>query len=126
MLNYPENYTEARKILIDAVDNDLEKKKLKITKLRTIFITAVGLGVSTALGVTTKDPLVGLITFPNAMLISLPLMIPYFARAKATKKIKDHSYFREHTPDEIIESANDYVTNYNKWEESQNMEGKSK
>ena len=33
MLNKPENYTEAKKIIEDAVENDHERHKLMVSKL---------------------------------------------------------------------------------------------
>lgn len=124
MLEYPENYQEAKKIIVDAVDDDWQRKQMRNAKLRSLLVVALGTGAAVSVGVLTENPVLGAIAFPNAMILAAPFTLPYFMRKRTTNRVHDGSYFADKTEAQIMDAARDYVRNYNEHEEKQKNRSK--
>ena len=72
MLENPKNYEEAKKIIENAVDDDLQTKRLKMSKLRLLLVAGVGSAAAITAGVMTEDPTLGAIALSNAMILAAP------------------------------------------------------
>ena len=119
MLNKPENFQEARKIIENAVDDDLQTKRMKNAKLRSMFIFGAGIAAAIGAGVITQDPTIGALSVPSSVIITAPFTLKYFLMKYTKDRIKNGDYFRENDPDKIMDAARDYVDEYNKYEEKQ-------
>ena len=123
MLERPENYEEAKKIIeYSAEKTDLIKRNKKIMKLQAGLLTAVGVGISGLLGVMTGSTEVFVGTLPVAGMISIESIIPYFIYCNNNKKIKNGTYFEGKSEEKIIDLATKYVEGHNQLE----REGKIK
>ena len=117
MLNKPENYTEAKKIIEDAVENDHERHKLMVSKLRAMLVMGLGIGAAVGAGVVTQDPMIGTLALPPAMMVAAPFTLPYFLRKRTIGRIHNGEYFQDKSEAEIMEIAQRYVDGYNELEE---------
>lgn len=117
MLEKPSNYQEAKKIIEDAIDDDLQTKKMRIAKLRSLLVVSLGVGAAVSVGVLTENPTLGAIALPNAMMLAAPFTIPYFLRKSTNKRIKNGTYFEDKSEAQIMDAAEDYVREYNAYEE---------
>ena len=70
-MEYPRNYEEAKKIIINSVGDEMEKKDAKTIKLRSFFVGASGVALSSILGLATGVNDLGLILLPANILFSL-------------------------------------------------------
>lgn len=117
MLEKPTNYEEAKIILKKMPTDDMQQSKLKTAKLRSMFIVGLGAAAAATVGIVSQDPALGVIAFPNAMLLAAPFTLPYFLRKYTLNRIDNGEYFQDKTEDQIIDAAKDYVEQYNKFEE---------
>ncbi len=117
MLEEPKNYEEARRIIENAVDDDLQTKMMKRCKLRIIIVYGVLIAAAVIAGVKTGDTTLGIIAFLNALILGSPFTIPFFKRRSVTKMIHDGSYFEKVDEDKMMHAAIDYVREYNEYEE---------
>ena len=117
MLNYPKSYEEAKIILEGSVKSDYFQKQKRLSGLKNLFLTGCAIGAAIGVGVVKNDALLGALTLPNLILLESPLLLPYFLRVSTERKILNGTYFKEHTEEEIMIAAEDYVNRYNKYEE---------
>ena len=124
MLEKPENYEEAKKIIIDSTSSDYNKQYLKTIKLKSLFVLSAGVGVAVAAGLVAGSAALAVGLLPTAGLIGLTSLLPLFARKKTMSDIRDGSYFRKHSESEIQQKANEIVDYNNDFERSR--EGKKR
>ena len=124
MLKNPENYEEARKIIENAVDDELQTKRMKIAKLRWFIALGVGTVASVIIGVKTDDLVLGVIAFANVLILTSPFTIPILRRKAVTDAVHDGSYFDEVPEDKVMYAATDYVREYNLYEKKKKRSGK--
>lgn len=127
MLKKPKNYEEAKLILKNSATDDYQKKILKVTRLRTIIMSALAAAGLTTLQISFNNPALTAVCVPAAILSLLPHMIPYFLQKKLIRELKSGRFFEDRTDDEIIKIAEDYTDSYNQFEDNRDniKEGKS-
>jgi len=114
MLQKPETYEEAVKIIYDSVEReDLIKRNNKIYLLRTKLITGIGFAVGIVAAIITADPVVIGLVLPFIGLAALDSLIPYFVYNRNIKKVKNGTFFNNMTEKEIMDNATTYVESYN-------------
>lgn len=126
MLKKTRDYEEAKMILQNAVDDDYYKSKMKPARLRALFVTGLATVAATTVGLATGDATFGVLTFPSVHALLMPLVVPYLALASTKRKIKSGSYFEDNSIGTVINNANDYVFEYNEYEQQKENGGKSK
>ena len=116
MLEKPETYEEAVKIIKYSADDKTAKKTVKtVMLLRAGFITAISAAVFSTVGLENYFLIpVGVVAGMN--------LIPYLQYLNNRKKIKDDTYFYGKQESEIVKEANDYVD----WRNALEKEGKIK
>ena len=95
MLEKPTNYEEAKIILKKMPTDDMQQSKLKTAKLRSMFIVGLGAAAAATVGIVSQDPALGVIAFPNAMLLAAPFTLPYFLRKYTLNRIDNGEYFQD-------------------------------
>ena len=123
MYKEPENYEEAKQILYDSVHNDMFKRQVRITRLRSGVVTAAALGVSYAISQWAGNP--GLMSGFTLLSAGLGIsnLLPNVGMRKAANSVEDGSFFEEKSEAEVIRLAKNYAKLYNEYEK---IEGKSR
>ena len=113
MLQKPRNYEEAKIIIKNSIDDDLQKYNREWNKKRSIVITSICAAVAVAIG-ATNGVSVGIASVPCLGIISLTSLAPFIIRKHVNKEILDGTYFQDKSESEIIRIASDYVDEYNR------------
>ena len=116
MINKPENYEEAVKIIKDSVDNDLDKKNVKTIKYRAIFATAGCVGLAGILGLVVHNPIATIALLPASGLVGLATLFPAFLHKKTYKDIESGKYFENKSEQEVIDIAQKYTDEKNEFD----------
>jgi hypothetical protein len=119
-LERPNNYEEAKIILKNTVGSELDKKSNKAMRNRAIFNTAASLSVAGIAGVITGSAITALCALPLTGLVLATSIIPIVLKHTINKKIENGKLFEEKSKKEIIDMANNYVTQVNDYEASHN------
>ena len=115
MIDYPENYEEAKQIIINSTTDEISEHNKRAYKLRGIFVSAVGVAATLGLSAVTREPAV-LALLPGAGLLGLSSLLSLYGYNKAVGHIQDGSYFEVRSEEEVMESARKYVDTYNDYE----------
>ena len=116
MLEKPENYEEAKKILVDSATDDFNARYKKAFKLRAGLVTAIGLGVAATAGLVTQNPTWTTSMLPAVGVISLTGVMPLITFNKRLKSYKNGKYFEKNSEQRVMEVASTYVDEYNTFE----------
>lgn len=119
MMNYPGNYEEAKKIIIDSTTNEVSKHNKKAYKLRALFTSAASVAVACTAAAVTNQPAVIATLIPAVGVVSLSSLLPLYGYNKASQQIQNGSYFANKSEEEIMEIARKYVDTYNAYEKGQ-------
>ena len=117
MLEKPKNYQEARVIIENAVDDDLQTKRLKMAIFRLLLVVGAGVAASVTVGVKTNDLVLGVLAFAVAIIVAAPFTVPVILKRKVKDDVHAGTYFDDLPEDAVIEAATDYVREYNQYEE---------
>ena len=109
----PQTYEEAKIFMQEAIDNDHEKHKLKVAKLKAMFAAGIGISAAVTAGVITQDPTLSALSFAAAIMVTSPVTLQYFIRKRVSDKIHSGEYFNSRSEQEIITLANQYIDAYN-------------
>ena len=129
MQEYPETYEEAKQIIIDSNSNEYNKQVSKTHKLKYLFTLLAGVGVAATAGLITGQIGLFLASLPAVGLITLPSLLPIFNRKKEVQSIEDGTFFKKHSPDEVMEFADalvDYNNDMEEYKASIAKEGRQK
>ena len=116
MMDYPETYEEAKKIIVDSTTNDMSEHNRKAYKLRALFISAVGVAVACGAAAVTQQPAVIPALIPAVGVVGLSGLLPLYGYNKASQQIQNGSYFSNKSEDQVMEIARRYVDTYNDFE----------
>ena len=115
-MEYPKNYEEAKKIIIECnSDEDYNKKLNKTEYLRVGLISTVFLGIAILYGVVSKDINCSLAVLPFGGLITCMNLLPGIKFKKMRKDIADGSFFEKNDEKRVMEIAREYVKTYNQY-----------
>ena len=131
MQEYPETYEETKKIVIDSNSSEYNKQVSKTHKLKYLFTLLAGTAIAAAAGLVTGEIGLFLASLPAVGLISLPALLPIFRRKQEVQSIEDGTFFKKHSPDEVMDFAVALVDYNNDMEEykaaaAQSKEGRKK
>ena len=118
MLEKPKNYEEAKKIIENAPNDDMQAKKMKTVKLRALAAVGVGVAAAISAGVMTEDPSMGAIVLGNSMFFAAPFTLPYFFRQRTKRELRNGTYFDDKSEEEVMKLADEYVDEYNEFDDS--------
>ena len=118
-MNKPQNYEEAKQILINAEEDELTKHNKNVLKLRAGFVTAMGIVVAGALGLAVQDPVATAAFVPTVGLAGTLSLVPLFKYNKQLNAFKDGSFFSKNSEDTVIDLANRHVDDVNNYEQTQ-------
>ena len=94
LLKKPENYEEAKIIVRNSSESKFNKAYLNSIRFKAGLIAFVGAAVAVAVGLASRDVVVGIAIFINFGLISLASLSPLFARKRSMKQIENGSFFK--------------------------------
>ena len=109
----PQTYEEAKKFMQEAIDNDHEKHKLKVAKLKAMFAVGIGISAAVTAGGVTQDSTLSVLSIPAALMVTSPITLQYFIRKRVSDEIHSGEYFRSRSEQKIITLANQYIDAYN-------------
>ncbi len=124
MLKNPENYQEAQTIIRNAVEDNLQTKRIRNAKMRSVIIVCVGIAVAIGFGIKQGSLVIGILSVLSAIVITAPFTLSYFLMRYTKRRILNGEYFRDNSADKIMDAARDYVKEYNKYEEKIKKKGK--
>lgn len=119
MLEKTQNYEEAKKIIVDAMETDYEKNELKKSRLCALLVMGIGVSAAIGMGIVNQDPVIAMVSFPPALMVVYPFTFPYKLRKKTIEMIHNGEYFKDKSEEKIIDIANSFVDEYNDYEEKQ-------
>ena len=117
MLQKPQNYEEARKIILEAVHDDLHEHVLKITKLKAYIIGALVIGAAIAAGIAAKSPMLTFTMIPAAAIFDSPFIFQILEHIHAVKNVDSGRFLYHLSDEETIKLASEYADDYNAFEE---------
>lgn len=117
MLKNPENYQEAQTIIRNAVEDNLQTKRMRNAKIRSVIIRCAGIAVAIGLGVKMGDLVVGIAAIISSIILTTPFTLRYSLMIYTKRRILNGEYFRDVPADKIMDAARDYVREYNEYEE---------
>ncbi len=115
MLEKPRNYEEAKIVIKNSINDDLQKYNKSWNKKRSIVITSICAAVAVAIG-AAKGVSVGLASVPFLGVVSLSSLAPFIIRKNVDKEIQSGAYFKDKSEEDIIKIASAYVDQYNDFE----------
>ena len=104
-----DDYVEAKRVIKEGVDGDLYKNRLKVSKLRALLVSTLGVAAAAAIGYASGEPLVSIGVLPLTEGLVAPLIVPYFIHKSVRKKVKDGSYFDQFSESKVIDIANNHL-----------------
>lgn len=119
LLEYPQTYEEAKKIVQEGVDNEVARHSRRLERIRMAVFTVLWIALSVALGSIMGDYPAG---FGIATCVYFFAMfaeaVPHFHMLYRRKQVLNGSFFEKRSEEEILAMANNYVDAYNKHYES--------
>ena len=121
MLEYPETYEEAKRMVQDSLDSDVVQRSRRIQIIRMVVITGVALCATVALARIMEDPASAavIVAFPFFFAMFAELF-PFLLTLRNRRQIRDGSYFEGRPAEEIFAMAHRYVNAYNEYERKRN------
>ena len=119
MMDYPENYEEAKKIIVDSTTNEMSEHNRKAYKLRALFVSAVGVAVACGAAAVTQQPAVIPALIPAVGVVGLSGLLPLYGYNKSCQQIQNGAYFSNKSEEQVMEIARNYVDTYNDFEREQ-------
>ena len=121
MLEYPETYEEAKRLVRDSLDSDVVQRSRRIQVIRMVVITGVALCATVALARIMEDPASAaiIVAFPFFFAMFAELF-PFLLTLRSRSQIRDGSYFEGRPAEEIFAMAHRYVNAYNEYERKRN------
>ena len=117
MLEKPRNYEEAKKIITEAVHDDLHEHSLKVIKLRAGLVAALGIGAAVAAGIVTESPTLTATILPTVAIFDSPFIFQLLGHIKAVKNVESGKFLYHMSEEDAMKLATDYVDDYNAFEE---------
>lgn len=116
MLEYPKDYEEAKQILRDGVDGELEQKLLRRDIIRNNVIYLIILGIFVFVTLRYDNAWLALGVMPGVLPFTIPWVMLYFIRKRNHRIVKSGEYFQNMTESQVIRNAEHYVDMYNAYE----------
>lgn len=116
MLEKVNKYEEAKKVLKASTYSDYYQHMIKVQKLRAGFIATIGAAVGLVTGLITKSPTIGIGLAACGGILSLTSLLPVLGLKITQKDIRNGNYFLGKSEYEIIDTANQFIDESNKYD----------
>lgn len=114
-----DNFEDAKIVIKNAPKSDFFKHRLKVTKLRGLFSTAISAVAAATVGLISGNPALGMILFPLNQLVLMPAFFPYIALKYSQKLAKNDDYLNSLDEKKVIDIANGHIEQSNEYEEKE-------
>jgi hypothetical protein len=121
MLEKPRNFEEAKMIIKNSANDELEVYNRKKNIKRSAIISAICFASAAAIGLLNHRMSTFYAALPLASMVSLTSLFPLIYNRSVRKKIESGKAFEGRTEQEIIDAASSYVDEYNKFAKSQKI-----
>ena len=116
LLEKPRNYEEAKVIIKNSANDDLEKHNRKKNLIRSGIIAGLSYGAAAAVGIITHNTSNFVAALPLASMVTLTSFFPMIYNRSIRKKIESGKIFEGRTEQDIVDAASSYVDQYNQFE----------
>lgn len=114
-----DNFEDAKIVIKNAPESNYFKHRLKVTKLRGLFSTAISAVAATTAGLISGNPALGMIIFPLSQMVLMPAFFPYIALKNSQKLAKNDDYLNSLDEKKVIDIANGHIEQSNEYEEKE-------
>ncbi len=126
MLEYPQNICEAKAIISDSANDELEQYNRRCNWIREGIICAACFGGAAVLRLISGRSSVFLSALPLAGMISFTGLFPLFYNRSVRRKIESGRVFEGRTDEDLINAAKSYVDEFNAFERKQELKRQKK
>ena len=124
MLERPQTYEEAKRIIQEGVGNEVSQRRRKSERIRMMVFTVLWIVLAIVLGNLMSDYPAGFgMTAAVYFFVMFAEAVPHLHALYRRKRILDGSFFESRSEEEIMKMATDYVDAYNKYLASSAKQG---
>lgn len=119
----PKTFEEAKIIIKNSVNDELEKSNMKYYRHRAMFNVGLVTAAAGVLGIALNSIACFAGLLPVTGIVALTSLQPIFQQRTTNERIKNDVYFKDKTEAYIIEVAKDYTNQFNEFADKYNEKG---
>ncbi len=126
MLEYPNDIDEAKAVISNSANDELERYNRRRNWIREGIICGVCFGIAALLWLISGRFRTFLSALPLAAMISFTGLFPLFHNRSVRKRIESGRIFEGRADEELIDAARSYVDEFNAFEQRQESDRRRK